>query len=391
MKTNVAIRSVGPRDVRPFAFATDGAAFAEDFAEFIRADKNGVSGLERIGLSGLSPSTVAKMMANQESMGGWGMDSAIPGLVTTASIAAPIQFLQSWLPGFVNILTQARKIDQLVGIQTVGRWQDEEIVQGILENTGSAWLYGDLTNVPYASWNDNYERRTIVRAEEGMRVGKLEELRSAEIGVNSPQTKRQSATLALDIFRNAVGFSGFNGGLGRTFGFLNDPGLNAATAFPATGTGSTTTWSTKSFLNICADIRIMFAALRVSLGDNIDVAKTPVTLAVATGTVDYLGVTSDFGMSVMDWLKKTYPNCRVESAPELTGAVSSQNVAYLYAEKVDDDRSTDDRNVWAQMVPTKFMVVGVSTQTKGVEEDYSNATAGVLLKRPMAVVRYYGN
>lgn len=391
MKTNAILRNVGPRDVSPFAFASDAAAFAEDFATMIRADKEGISGLERIGICGLTPNTVAKMMANQANSGGWGMDSAIQGLVTTASIAAPIQFLQSWLPGFVNILTQARKIDELIGIQTVGRWQDEEIVQGLLENTGTAWLYGDLTNVPYASWNDQYERRTIVRAEEGMRVGKLEELRSTEIGVNSPQTKRQSATLALDIFRNAVGFSGFNSGLGRTFGFLNDPNLNAATAFPATGTGATTTWSTKSFLNICADIRLMVAALRVSLGDNIDVSKTPITLAVATGTIDYLGVTSDFGMSVMDWLKKTYPNIRPVSAPELTNAISGQNAAYLYAEKVDDDRSTDDRNTWAQMVPTKFMVVGVSQQTKGIEEDYSNATAGVLLKRPMAVVRYYGN
>ena len=43
-----------------------------------------------------------------------------------------------------------------------------------------------------------------------------------------------------------------------------------------------------------------------------------------------------------------------------------------------------------QVVPAKFRVVGVAKDTKGYEEDYSNATAGVMCKRPYAVVRYTG-
>jgi hypothetical protein len=390
MKASSVLRSVGPREMRPFAFASDGAAFAEDFAAMVRADKTGVTGLERIGICGFTPQMVGRMMANVANAG-WGMDAALPVAVTTASIAAPVQFLQTFLPGLVNILTQALKIDEVIGVSTVGRWQDEEIIQGLLENTGTALLYGDLNNVPYASWNNGYERRTIVRAEEGMRVGRLEELRSAEIGVNSPEAKRQSATLALDIFRNDVGFNGFNAGNGRTYGLLNDPGLNAALAFPATGSGATTTWSTKTFLNIVADIRLMISALRVQMGDNIDVKKVSITLALATGVIDFLSVTSDFGVSVQDWLTKTYPNIRVVSAPQFTAAIAGQNAAFMFAESVPDDRSTDDKKTWAQLVPTRFMLVGTSQQTKGIEEDYSNATAGVLLKRPYAVVRYYGN
>lgn len=389
MKASAVLRSVGPRDLRQFSFATDASAFAEDFAAFIRADKDGVTGLQRIGIDGLTPHMVARMMANV-SNAGYAMDAALPAGITTATIGTPLQFLQAWLPGLVNVLTQALKIDEIIGISTVGRWQDEEVVQGMLENTGTALLYGDLNNVPYASWNPGYERRTIVRAEEGMRVGKLEELRSAEIGINSPEAKRQSATLALDIFRNDVGFNGFNAGNGRTYGFLNDPNLPAAVAFPATGTGSSTLWANKTFLQIVADIRLMIAALRVQLGDNIDVKQTPITLVLPTGVVDFLSVTSDFGVSVQKWLDDTYPNIRVVSAPQMTAAIGGQNAAYMFAETVKDDRSTDDKRTWAQLVPTKFMVVGVSQQTKGIEEDYSNATAGALLKRPFAVVRYYG-
>ena len=50
-------------------------------------------------------------------------------------------------------------------------------MQGVIENTGSAVPYGDLTNVPLSSWNENWVTRTVVRFELGMRVGILEEKR----------------------------------------------------------------------------------------------------------------------------------------------------------------------------------------------------------------------
>ena len=77
------------------------------------------------------------------------------------------------------------------------------------------------------------------------------------------------------------------------------------------------------------------------------------------------------------------------SAPQLNAAYSSDNVFYLYADKIDD-MSTDGGRVFIQPVPTKFQVLGVQQLAKAYEEDYSNATAGVMCKRPYAVVRYYG-
>ena len=43
-----------------------------------------------------------------------------------------------------------------------------------------------------------------------------------------------------------------------------------------------------------------------------------------------------------------------------------------------------------QPIPTKFQVMGVQQLAKAYEEDYSNATAGAMCKRPYAIVRYYG-
>jgi len=376
MQQSTVHRHVGPRDFKPFVFSLDSAERNAQVAAFIPR-------LRELGIDGLTPGNVARMAA------GTAMDDQ-EGTITTPSVVVPLQFLQSWLPGFVEIITQARNIDELVGMSTIGDWADEEIVQGTLEQLGTAVIYNDYTNVPLSSWNANWERRTIVRSEEGLSVGVLEEARAAKVQINSSEQKRGAATLALEIQRNYIGFYGFNGGNNRTYGFLNDPNLPAATVFP-NGVSGNPLWSGKTFAEIQKDIRIMVVALRQQSGDQVDPEKVNMTLALATATVDYLSTTTDQGVSVRDWMTKAYPKIRVVSAPELNNAISgTSNEAYLYAESVQDT-STDDKRTWIQPVPAKFRLVGVEARAKGYKEDYSNATAGVLLKRPYAVVRRYGN
>lgn len=312
---------------------------------------------------------------------------ALSGL-TTPSIAAQIQFLQTWLPGFVQAVTAARNIDKLIGMQTTGAWEDEEVVQGILEPIGNAVPYLDHTNVPLASWNANFERRTVVRFELGLLVGTLEEMRSARMRLATAAEKRKAVKLALDIQRNRVGFYGYNSGDNRTYGFLNDPLLPAYQTV-ATGASGDTEWNTKTFLEICRDLRVALSQLRTNSKDVIDPKSTPITLAVATAAVDHLTITSDFGISVLDWLRTNYPNVRVESAPELDDASGGTGVFYMYADKVDDG-STDDSAVFAQIVPNTFMALGVEKRSKSYIEDFANATAGVMTKRPFAIVRFAG-
>lgn len=321
-----------------------------------------------------------------------GMMAALDANVLTPTVMAPTigvlaQFLQNWLPGLVRTITQARKIDQLVGISTAGNWEDETVVQGVLEPTGSAVPYGDYTNVPLASFNLSYETRGVVRFEQGIRVGKLEEARMSRVNVNSAAEKRGAAAVSLDILRNRVGFYGYNGGAQRVFGFLNDPGLPAYVAVAA-GTGGTT-WASKTFLEITADIRAAAAALQSQSGDTIDPSTTRLVLAVATAAAGFMSVTSDFGNSVASWVQTTYPNMRVVTAPELNGANGGANVFYLYPETVEDG-SSDGGRVFDQIVPTRFQTLGVEQQAKAYIEDYTNATAGVMVKRPWAIVRRTG-
>lgn len=370
MRTQSTVHShVSGRNIKPLVLT------AEDCAD--------VRQLARIGLD-LSTQFVQDAARDI----GFAMDDT-QGLVTAASISNPVQFLQAWLPGFVRVMTGARKIDTLIGVTTVGSWEDEEIIQGVLESLGTAAEYGDITSIPLSNWNLNFERRTVVRWEKGLSVGMLEDARSARVRVNTAAEKRAAASLALEIIRNRVGFYGYNSGGNRTYGFLNDPNLPAYSTVAATGSGSATTWSSKTFLNITADLRGMFAALQTGSKDLIDPAEVDTTLALSTAVTQYLTVTSDYGISVRDWLAKTYPKCRIVSAPELDGANGGANVAYLYADTVPDG-GTDGGNTWAQLVPAKFMALGTEKRAKSYVEDFANATAGALLKRPFAVVRRSG-
>ena len=320
---------------------------------------------------------------------GFAMDNFQSSL-TSASVPTPLQFLQNWLPGFVAMLTASRKIDDLIGMTVIGSWGDEQIVQQTLELTGSPVPYGDLGVVPLADWNPNYVQRNLVRFEQGMRVGRLEEYRAAAVKIDSAGQKRASCGMQLEIQRNAIGFYGYNSGNNLTYGFLTDPNLLAYVTVATGGTSGSKLWSLKTFLEKQADIITAMQTLRNQSADTIDPQKTPLVLACPTNSVDYLRQTNDFGISIMSWLKDAYPNVRVESAPQLNNANGGANVFYLFAESVNDGLSTDDGRVFLQAVPSKFQLLGTAQQSKGYEEDYSNATAGVIAKRPYAVYRATG-
>lgn len=314
-----------------------------------------------------------------------------PGNIqSTAAIPSLVQFLQAWMPGFVNFITAARKIDDLIGMDTIGSWEDEQIVQGMLEPTGNAIPYGDYNNIPLSSWNVNFEWRTVVRFEMGILVGLLEEARAARIRVSSSGEKRAQAGRALDIQRNRVGFYGYNDGAGRTYGFLNDPSLPAYQSVANGATSGTPTWNTKTFNDITADIRLGLYQLEVNSQDTIDVEKTPITMAIPMGKNQFLTVTQSVGgISVREWIRMNYPNLRVVTAPELTDANGGATAMYFYAERIEDG-SSDGGKVFVQVVPSKFQALGVEKRAKSYVEDYANATAGVMCKRPYAVARFTG-
>lgn len=310
------------------------------------------------------------------------MDIA-PPLQTTPYLGTPVQFLQTWFPELIAYLTQARTIDELLGRTIAGRWEDEEVVQVISEHTGQARVYFDKTTTPLASYNLEYERSTIVRFEEGVEVGVLEEARAERFNINSLEHKRQAAANSLAISLNYIGFFGYNNGTNRTYGLLNNPNLpDYITA--STGASGDTTWNTKTYAETTNDIRLIASELRVQSGGNIRPERDAWVLAVPLNKTEYLNIENDFGKSVYTWIQENYPNVRIVSIPEFDGANGGEDVLYAFAETING------QPVMRQIVPEVFRLIGSERWAKNFREVYSNASAGVMVLQPLGVIRMTG-
>lgn len=307
-----------------------------------------------------------------------------PNMVTAPSMMSPVQFLQYWLSPMIEIVTAARDADTILGRTFVGSWEDEEIVQPVIEYTGQARPYGDKTTLNLASFNLNYATRTIVRMEQDVEVGKLEALRASKMRVDALGAKRKAAGLSLAISANDIAFFGYNAGSNRTYGLLNDPDMPAYKTLP-NGASGESEWASKTFNEIVADINSLMSALRVQTGNNFKPERDRAVLVLPVSVMQELGKVNQLGsLSVMDWIRKTFPGLRVESAIQLDGANAGDNVAYLFAEEIADNKVID------QFMQDALRLVGVEQKAKNTLESYSNATAGVFLRVPIGLVRATG-
>ncbi len=305
-------------------------------------------------------------------------------LQTSSSVSNPVQFFQYWAPEAVEIATCARKIDDIAGRTIAGSFEDEEIVTTILERTGSAQPYTDTADVPFASWNQNFETRSIVRFEEGFEIGALEGMRASRMQVDTHKEKSAAVAESLAIEMNNIGFWGYADGENKTYGLLNEPNLPAYVTV-AEGAQSDTSWNSKTFAEITSDIITAVSALVNRLGGLFDPINDEFTLSLALAASQSLNIMNELGSkSVYSWLKETYPKIRIIPAIELNGANGGSNVFYLHVSKVNG------KDVIKQYIADALRLIGVERRAKTTIEDYACATAGVLVQQPVGVVRYSG-
>ena len=310
----------------------------------------------------------------------------LPAPLTSPSVTTPVQFLQHWMPKAIEIVTQARVADRLLGRTVAGDWHDEEIVVSILEHTGHTRPYGDNANSPLANYNTNYERRTIIRFEEGLMTGKLEEARAAASAtkISAYDAKRAALATSFAIDTNAVAFWGYNDGLAHTYGILNDPNLLPALQ-PVPNTAGDTEWSSKTFTEIVRDINTAISKLRQQTGSNFDPTADKFVLGVASAAIDYMNTLNEHGnKSVLEWFKETFPGGRVMVVPEFDKADGNQNCFYLILDRLNGSKVAE------QFVPAAMRLLGVEQRAKGLFEAYTNATAGTMVEQPIGIVRVFG-
>lgn len=365
------------------------AAIAEAFAMDANAAKDLASrseSLDKLGIS-VSPEFLRSFNKNAISVA---LDAGITQPVTTPSNGTPVQFLQEFLPGVVNVLTTVRKADMVAPVVTAGEWHLEEVVLKVMEHTATPQLYSDHGGVPLVSFNETYERRQVVRFEMGIQNNPLADARSAATGTSPGQEKRVALAEGFEILRNDIAFNGFNVGTGKTYGILNDPNLPAYVTV-ANGGGGNTTWASKTTVEIINDLATALRALEVQAGGHIDPTMNRVDLEIPLAFNSFLTQTDGSianGKTAMEWLKENYPMVQVVTVPQFTAANAGENVFYLKAVSVDNS-GTDGGESIIQVVPAKMRAMGsVQNEKGGTTEGYTSAYAGVFTKRAYAVIRY---
>lgn len=312
---------------------------------------------------------------------GLAMDSALRGPAVAPGFIQP-EMLRTVVPGIIRQLTTPKLIDEILGMTTVGRWEDESIEWLTAEHFAKAELYGDHSNTPLATYNNDTERRGVVRFEQGFEVGMLEAVRQAAGGYDATDEKRRAAIDSLDQVRQDIGMFGFANPANPVFGLLNEPGLGAYLELgPFAGA---------TFNQITAYYQRLFSTLETQSQGRIK-DDTSITIVEPLGYRQYRTVTQTTGQgeTVQEWLDKNYPRTRTIYTPEFVGANGGENVVYMFADTVDVDDEAAGSTA-EQIVPTKYQLIGTETLLKRTVESATNATAGVVITRPWAWVRGTG-
>jgi|LSQX01.2.fsa_nt_gb hypothetical protein len=307
------------------------------------------------------------------------MDSALIG-PAVANGGIPESALTTWLAGTIRALTTPNDIDEIAGITTVGEFQDEKLKIRVFERFGRAERYSDGGNIPLAGGNPGVEERAVARFEQGFSVGYLEGNRLSAAGYDVANEKRRAAAESLDISRNLVGMRGLAGTL--TYGLLNDPNLSAMRT-------TTVNWANTTFENLVNE----FTALRNLLDQQMGTALSDDAQFVFVLPTGYRGIMNMYNtsgqLSFKQWLTDNYPNLRVKYVPGFVGAgADGADVCYLIVEGVANlDESDIVDATLIQAVPARFFAIGSKQEVKEYVEDFANATAGVIVVRPWAIVR----
>lgn len=362
----------------PVNFACDAATLSKGF-DMAKAAEAGVDIAEAMQRMGFTVDSAvfddSKYMGILKS---YAQDAGLA--LGDGNIPALGQFFQFWFTDVVRALYRGRSAKQVYGVDQVGDWTTEQVVQPKLELTGDMALYDDFSRPPLTSYNLGWATRDTVRFEVGVEVTKLEEARAAGMRQNAYQLKKEAALLKNDIFTNKVFWEGFEG---RTLGLLNSVGTAADMSIRLgsdLGTGDTAA----TVEQMQDEFARWIQTLTNNLAGNFDPTRDAVVFNLPLAWQSDMTKTTVYGWSISDWLKKQYSNVEIRYSVELNGASSSEDMAIVYAPMVDGV----GKKTVSLLQTSALRLVGAIPTLKGMQECYSSSVAGALVACPAAVLAF---
>lgn len=237
---------------------------------------------------------------------------AQPQLVTTPNAGIPALFTNLVDPEVVRIITQPLRAAEIIGETKKGDWTTLSTQFPVVESAGQVSSYGDFNNNGTTSANVNWVPRQSYHYQTITQYGEreLEMYGAAKISYKSELD--MSAALVMSQYQNKTYFFGVDGL--ENFGLLNDPGLIAPVT-PIVKTAGGTSWDNATGEEEFADISKLYGQLVEQMGGNLD-RDASMTLALSPEREAQLLKTNQYGINVLDLIKKAWPNMKIETAPQ---------------------------------------------------------------------------
>lgn len=307
---------------------------------------------------------------------------AQPSLVTVSNAGIPA-FLANYLdPAVIRILVSPMKIAEIVGEAKKGDWTTLTAQFQVVESTGEVSSYGDYSNNGQSSANVNWEPRQSYHFQTITRWGEREMEIAGEARVNFAQNLNIASTLTISKAANKIAAFGVSGL--DNYGLLNDPSLPAGITPAATGTSGGTTWATKDGAAVYGDIQALYTQAVTQLNGLLE-RDAKMTLALSPNMEPNLTKTNQYNVNVYDQLKKNFPNMRIISAVEYSGAgAGSTELMQLIVDEIDGQKT-------AQVCFTeKLRAHPVFIDLSSFKQKKSAGSWGTVIFRPIAIASMYG-
>ena len=294
-------------------------------------------------------------------------------MITLPNAGVPSIFTSYVDPQVVRILTAPTNARLIFGETRKGDWTTSSAIFKAIENTGETAPYADFSNAATADVNVVYPERDNYVYQTTVRYGELEMATMGKAAINLAAEKQRSAATILDIDANKFYLLGVAGK--RIYGLLNDPNLPADIS-PATVRSTVTLWSAKTTNEIYDDIIAIFSKLAEHSNGRISI-DADLVLAMPPAIMVLLGKTTEFGISVLDMVKKYFRNISFVVLPELKSG--DTNTVFMAA------RTVDGYPVAQLAYSEKMRAFQLIPEGSSYKQKFSAGTFGAVVLRPFAI------
>ena len=253
---------------------------------------------------------------------------AQPTMITATNAGIPAYLANYLDPKIIEVIVAPMKAAVILGEgneQKKGDWTTASTQFIVVEYEGETSAYGDHNNNGQVDANTNFISRESFHYQTFTEWGEKELETAALAKIDLASRKNLASILVLNKFQNQSYFFGIDGI--KNYGLLNDPNLLPAIA-PLQQWGLSTTDGAEIF----EDIRRLFKQLQTQANGTVTHEDKMVLALSPTIETELLKINT-YNVSVIDQIKKQFPNTRIETAPEYTTAAGE--LMQLIVEEVD--------------------------------------------------------